>query len=83
MKQHPQTYIFVEGHCDERGPAAYNLSLGSRRSNSVRNELVKQGVDLNHVFTISYGKERPVAVGNGEEFWLQNRRAQFNTFEKQ
>jgi peptidoglycan-associated lipoprotein len=82
LKAHPNTFAFVEGHCDKRGPAAYNLSLGLRRSNSVRNMLIKEGVDLNHLFTISYGKERPVATGEDDLAWQQNRRAQFKVFSK-
>ena len=80
MKSHPNVYIFVEGHCDERGPAAYNLALGSRRSNNVRTLLVKEGVDLNHIFTISYGKERPLTQGHEEQTWSENRRAAFKVF---
>jgi peptidoglycan-associated lipoprotein len=82
MQRHPNLYLFIEGHCDERGAAAYNLALGSRRSNSVRALLVKQGVDYNRVFTVSYGKERPLANGKGEAAWKQNRRAQFKIHEK-
>ncbi len=80
LKKHPDTYIYVEGHCDERGPAAYNMSLGARRSNAVRNELIKQGVDLNQLFTVSYGKERPVAPGHDATAWSENRRAQFKVY---
>lgn len=77
LKDHPRTYIVIEGHCDERGPEAYNLSLGARRANSVRALLIKNGVDLNQIHTISYGKERPVELGHGPEAWSKNRRAQF------
>ena len=59
MKNNPSTYVFVEGHTDERGPEAYNLSLGSRRSNAVRNLLIQEGVNPDNIFSISYGKERP------------------------
>lgn len=82
MKTHPTTYIFVEGHCDSRGPAAYNFALGANRSNSVRNMLIQEGVDHDHIFTISYGKERPLVEGEGEEIWCLNRRGQFKVYEK-
>lgn len=77
MRQNPRIYLFVEGHCDERGPEAYNLALGSHRANEVRNALLDAGVNPNNVFTISYGKEKPVVVGNDEDSWGQNRRADF------
>lgn len=82
MKKHDNAYIFVEGHCDERGPEAYNFALGARRSNSVRNMLVKEGVNPDHIFTISYGRERPIVQGNDDAAWSLNRRAQFKVYEK-
>ncbi|MBA3957367.1 MAG: OmpA family protein [Parachlamydiaceae bacterium] len=82
MKQNPNTYVFVEGHCDERGPEAYNLALGSHRSNAVRNMLIAQGVNPDNIFTISYGKERPTIAGNDDESWQQNRRAEFKVYER-
>ncbi len=83
MKAHPNTYIFVAGHCDERAPEAYNLALGTRRANYVRSYLVKQGIDLNRVHTISYGKERPCDLGHTQEAWAKNRRAEFKIYERQ
>ncbi len=80
MKNNPNTYVFVEGHCDERGPEAYNLALGSRRANTVRNSLVKEGVNPDNLFTISYGKERPVAYDSSEDAWSLNRRAEFKLY---
>lgn len=82
LTAHPNTYVFVEGHADERGAAAYNLALGSRRANSVRTFLIQNGVNPDQLFTISYGKERPVAHGHEESSWFQNRRAQFKTYAK-
>lgn len=82
MKQHPHTYIFVEGHCDERGPEAYNLALGSHRGNSVRNMLINEGVSPDNIFTISYGKERPMIIGGAEDTWRQNRRAEFKVYQR-
>ena len=67
--------INVEGHCDERGTREYNLALGERRANSVKDYLVALGVAADRVRTISYGKERPVALGSNESAWRQNRRS--------
>ena len=64
----------VEGHCDERGTREYNLALGERRASSVKNYLVALGVDPSRISTISYGKERPLAMGHDEGTWGQNRR---------
>ncbi len=80
LKRHPHMYVFIEGHCDERGAAAYNLALGARRSNSVRNQLIKNGIDLNRLFTVSYGKEKPLVQGGGDKNLRQNRRAQFKVY---
>lgn len=77
MNLHQNLYVFVEGHCDERGAAAYNLSLGARRANAIRNQLIKEGVSLDRLFTISYGKERPIAQGHDATAWQFNRRGQF------
>ena len=74
MKKHPSVQIVVEGHCDERGTREYNLALGERRANSVKDYLVALGVAANRVTTISYGKERPVALGHNDASWSQNRR---------
>lgn len=80
LKKHPGTYLFVEGHCDERGAEAYNLALGARRSNSVRNLLIKEGVSPENIFTVSYGKERPLDLRHSEEAWTKNRRAHFKIY---
>jgi len=82
LKNHPSVYIFISGHCDERGPEAYNLALGARRANYVRTLLVKQGVDPEKIHTISYGKERPMIFGHNPESWAKNRRAEFKIFEQ-
>lgn len=82
LRNHPNVYIFVEGHCDSRGPAAYNFALGANRSNAVRNMLIKEGVVYDRIFTVSYGKERPIVEGDGEDIWNVNRRAQFKVYEK-
>ena len=74
MKVNPSVTVAVEGHCDERGTREYNLALGERRANSVKDYLVAAGVNPERIKTISYGKERPVALGSNEGAWLQNRR---------
>ena len=82
LKNHPNVYVFVEGHCDSRGPAAYNFALGANRSNAVRNMMIKEGVVYDRIFTVSYGKERPIVEGEGDEIWQVNRRAQFKVYAK-
>jgi peptidoglycan-associated lipoprotein len=69
--------VTVEGHCDERGTDAYNIALGERRAESVKKFLVDLGISANRLNTISYGEERPIAMGQNEAFWSKNRRAQF------
>jgi len=70
-----QNYTFtVEGHADERGTREYNLALGERRANSVREYLIAAGVSASRIKVVSYGKERPVALGSNEAAWAQNRR---------
>ncbi len=73
LKADPSINIIVEGHCDERGTREYNLALGERRANAVKNFLVRQGVSASRIKTISYGKERPVVLGSGEAIWAKNR----------
>jgi peptidoglycan-associated lipoprotein len=69
-------YAFtIEGHADERGTREYNIALGARRAQSVRSFLASRGIDASRMRTISYGKERPVAVCNDISCWSQNRRA--------
>jgi peptidoglycan-associated lipoprotein len=75
MRQHQQVQVTVEGHADERGTREYNLALGQRRANAARDVLVANGVSGARVSTISYGKDRPTALGSTEEAWAQNRRA--------
>jgi peptidoglycan-associated lipoprotein len=75
LRLYPQYAITIEGHADERGTREYNLGLSARRANVVRDYLVSQGVQGSRLRTLSYGKERPVAVCNDESCWSQNRRA--------
>jgi peptidoglycan-associated lipoprotein len=74
LQQYGNVTVTVEGHADERGTREYNLALGERRANAVRNYLVAQGVAAARLKTISYGKERPAVLGSNEASWAQNRR---------
>jgi peptidoglycan-associated lipoprotein len=74
----PNATFNVEGHCDERGSAEYNLGLGDRRATSARDFLTQLGVPANRLKTISYGKERPVCTESDESCWQRNRRAHFS-----
>ncbi|MDX2258031.1 MAG: peptidoglycan-associated lipoprotein Pal [Hyphomicrobiaceae bacterium] len=76
LRQYPQYSVTIEGHADERGTREYNIALGARRATAVRAFLTRNGVTASRVRTISYGKERPVAVCNDISCWSQNRRAQ-------
>lgn len=69
--------IVVEGHCDERGTAEYNMALGERRAQEAKQYLVNLGLDASRIETISYGEEKPLDTQNTEAAWAQNRRAQF------
>jgi peptidoglycan-associated lipoprotein len=77
----PQIRVQIEGHCDERGTTEYNLHLGQRRADAVREYLVKKGVAADRLETISYGEERPIDPGHTEAAWAKNRRAQFQIFQ--
>jgi len=77
LRTNPGVTVTVEGHCDERGTDAYNIALGERRAESVKNFLVNLGISTNRLNTISYGEERPIARGQNEAVWAKNRRAQF------
>jgi peptidoglycan-associated lipoprotein len=77
LKKWPQTRIAVDGHCDERGSAEYNLGLGERRADAVRDYLLSLGVSADRIETRSLGKESPFCVGEGEGCWSQNRRDHF------
>lgn len=75
LERYRDIKVIIEGHCDERGTREYNLALGAKRANAVRDYLVAAGINPKRVATISYGKERPVVEGVGPEVWKQNRRA--------
>jgi peptidoglycan-associated lipoprotein len=73
LNRYPAVQVRIEGNCDERGTREYNLALGARRANSVREFLVSHGVSGSRITTISYGKEMPIDPGSGEEAWAHNR----------
>ena len=75
LQQYPQIRATIEGHADERGTREYNLALGERRANAAKNFLVSLGVEPARLTTVSYGKERPAALGSNEQSWARNRRA--------
>jgi len=75
LKKNPKMKIQIEGHCDERGTAEYNLALGERRANMTKKYLVSLGAASDRISTISYGEERPLDPGHNEEAWDKNRRA--------
>ncbi|MBC7141060.1 MAG: peptidoglycan-associated lipoprotein Pal [Rhodobacteraceae bacterium] len=75
LNQHPTSTAIIEGHADEQGTREYNLALGDRRANAVKAYLISQGVSAARLQTVSYGKERPLAVCSDEACYSQNRRA--------
>jgi peptidoglycan-associated lipoprotein len=75
LKQYSDVSVIVEGHCDERGTREYNLALGEKRAQSVKNYLISLGISSDRISTISYGKERPAVVGSNDGAWAQNRRS--------
>ena len=76
LAANPEVTVTLEGHCDERGSREYNIALGERRANSVRDLLVAQGVSTRQIITVSFGEERPADPGTGEAAWAQNRRVE-------
>ena len=77
LAANPSATVTVEGHCDERGSREYNIGLGERRANTVKRLLMAQGAAESQIITVSYGEERPEALGASEMSWAQNRRAVF------
>ena len=75
LQQNANVRVTIEGHADERGTRDYNIALGEKRANSAKNYLASLGIDPSRMTTISYGKERPAAMGSDESAWAQNRRA--------
>jgi peptidoglycan-associated lipoprotein len=78
LAQHPKINLTIEGSCDERGSIEYNLALGDKRANAVKEMLVAGGVSSANVKTISFGKEKPVCSEHDESCWQQNRRGHFS-----
>ena len=74
LKAHTDVNFIIEGHCDDRGSAEYNMGLGDRRANAVKDYLVQLGVDASHIRTISYGKEKPFCTEENDACWQSNRR---------
>jgi len=83
LKQYGTWVITIEGHCDERGTAEYNLALGDRRAQAVRNYMISLGIPAERLSSVSYGSEFPFVPGHDEESWKQNRRAHFMLTAKQ
>ena len=75
LKQNSGVSVTIEGQCDERGTREYNLALGEKRAQAVKNYLIGLGINPDRVSTISYGKERPAVVGSNDGAWAQNRRS--------
>lgn len=75
LARYPGKRATIEGHCDERGTREYNLALGERRANAAKSYLASLGVDAGRLATVSFGKERPAALGSDEASWARNRRA--------
>lgn len=77
LNENTDTYLQLEGHCDERGTIEYNMSLGINRANTVADYLVSKGLDRSRITTISYGEERPFVAESNEDAWAKNRRVNF------
>ena len=75
MKKNPDTTIVIEGHCDERGSTEYNLALGALRAGNAAHVIIQDSVESERIKTVSYGKEKPIYAGSGEEVWQKNRNA--------
>ena len=75
LRKNSEVTVVLEGHCDERGTREYNLALGEKRAQAVKNYLSSLGISISTLHTISYGKERPAVVGSNDAAWGQNRRS--------
>jgi len=81
FQKDPDLLVTIEGHCDERGSAEYNIGLGDRRANFIKDNLVRLGVPGDKLNTLSYGKERPICLEVTEDCFVQSRRAHFSLFQ--
>ena len=77
LNKMPKASVKVHGHCDERGSSEYNLALGERRGNAVKNALMSLGIEANRIEVISFGESTPAVMGHDESAWAKNRRAEF------
>ena len=77
LKSYPQIKVRIEGHCDERGSTEYNLGLGDRRANAVKQFLASLGITADRMESVSFGKEKPFCTESNEACWSQNRRGHF------
>jgi peptidoglycan-associated lipoprotein len=77
LKAYPEVKVLIEGNCDERGTIEYNLSLGEKRANTLKEYLINYGISASRLSTISYGEEKPVDPGKNEQAWAKNRRGEF------
>ncbi|MBN2864627.1 MAG: peptidoglycan-associated lipoprotein Pal [Thiotrichales bacterium] len=77
MMANSSANVLISGHCDERGTREYNLALGERRANAVKDALIAKGISPNRIDVVSFGEDNPVAMGHNESAWSQNRRAEF------
>jgi len=77
MNNFPEKAVRIEGHADERGSIDYNMSLGEKRADEVKNALIRSGIDAKRIKIVSYGEERPVDPASNEDAWFENRRAEF------
>ncbi len=78
LREYPALRLRIEGHCDERGTTEYNLALGDRRANTVKEYLSQLGVETSRFLTVSFGEERPEDPGHSPSAWARNRRAEFH-----
>lgn len=81
LKRNPNMYLFIEGHCDKRASEAYNLALGTRRANFIRQFLIKEGIEADRLFTVSHGKERPIDFRDHKDAFAKNRRVEFKIYQ--
>ena len=82
LKRNPNTYVFIEGHCDQRASESYNLALGTKRANKIRTLIIQYGANPNRLFTVSYGKEKLASNASTKASYAKNRRVAFKLYSK-